>query len=1096
MINLPTAKTSITQLMLFWIYAIFLALMPTLSSAAPPEIKAVGNHLENKATGAVVRLTGVNLPSLQWGAGENLTGSATQILGTWKANIIRLPINQASWNAGGTYLTTIDAMVAQASTANAYILIDLHNGTSIANMPDDATSTTLWPSIANRYKNNPAVLFGIYNEPAGTTDWNIWRNGGTLTAGHTPGAQTILDSIRATGANNLIVAGGIKWASDLSGFMPPTGTYALTDTIGNGVMYDAHIYAWHQWGNWTKFAAMNLYPLLLGECGHDGGDYGGNGSVFGGSSPLLYWTILNDADALGVNFTAWAFHPRGGPSLINDVTNYTPDSFSGQFVLNHILSLRDAAHASTLANPSFETVATTTFTYRPTGASWTFAGNAGIQKTWGNTIAPGSQTAFLQTAAASDAGSNGIDGSISQNVNFVSTGTYTMSFLISQRGTKGYLPVSVLVDGVPITSVSYTPGNVLGVNLVTPVTTAPFTINTTGTHAVKLVATSAVGLDLEALIDNVTITKTAPAWLNDQGFQYPSLTNAAFAYRPTGTFWTWVGNAGIERNALGAPSAAPDGAGINSSGGPQAAFLQTAAALDTGHNTTDGSISQNIEFAAPGGYVISFFASMRTGKTALPIQVLVDGGLVGTITPGTTAFASYSTPTFTIVEPGYHLVTLAATPAPGLDQEAFIDGLKITVPVATVTKPVPIPVACAGFETPSPAFGHGIQPTGTPWTYTGTVVGGFDHAALIMSDGASASNYNGHHAAEGWQAALLTSDGTTAGTISQSINFPSAGTYVINFQTQHGNAYNDPAATSPINVSVGGVPVGTVTPPHAAYYPYTTPSFVITTPGNYTVMLAGTTAKTFLLLDAFNIWRTGAPPNNHYLHANMPITDDWTFNTDWFDAATGGTAGTGTGLNPADYYYTNGLQLRSPGGGGTSITFGGTLLTMNGGSLLLKYQSTSVCTIPNFDSSGGSIQNGNVGTEVLNVTAFDTSGTTATTFDTVAVNRGFNLNFGALTGTGPITFSGHGGGVVLITITDASHYTGTMTFLGTSTSTVTFQNAMTSAGALIINTGNVVTLNANVTFAALTVNGTVYAGGTTYPASTFGFGGTGSITVP
>lgn len=104
---------------------------PSSSSAAPPEIKAVGNHLENKATGTTVRLTGVNLPSLQWGPGENLAPSMTQILGTWKANVVRLNISQASWMAGGSYQTTVDTMVNQASAAGAYIIIDT-NGHVIA----------------------------------------------------------------------------------------------------------------------------------------------------------------------------------------------------------------------------------------------------------------------------------------------------------------------------------------------------------------------------------------------------------------------------------------------------------------------------------------------------------------------------------------------------------------------------------------------------------------------------------------------------------------------------------------------------------------------------------------------------------------------------------------------------------------------------------------------------------------------------------------------------------------------------------------------------------------------------------------------------
>ncbi len=1079
--NLLNALTSLTQLSLFCLSLVFLMFSSPSVCAAPPELHVVANHLENKSTGAVVRLTGVNLPSLDWGPGENLTGSATQILSVWKCNVIRLPISQSKWIAGGSYLTTVDDMVAQVSAANAYVIIDLHTGSSIA-MPDDTTNDTFWPSVANRYKNNPAVIFGLYNEPSATTSWDIWRNGGTIGTTHTPGIQALLTTIRGLGANNVVVADGIKYSSDLTGI---TSGYALTDAgAGDGVVYDAHIYPWHGFSGWCRFAAAGTYPLLLGECGHDGSDSGGDGASFGGNSPLLYWTILSDADALGVNFTAWSFHPRGGPSLIDDTTAYSPASFSGQFVLNHILSLRDATHASTVANPSFESPVTSTFTYRPSGGSWTFAGNAGIQKTWGTAIAPGSQSAFLQTAGGADAGANGIDGSMSQTVNFVSPGTYSMSFLIAQRGTKGVLPVSVSVDGVLISSVAHTPSNVLGANFFSAVTTAPFTINATGNHTIKLTATASAGNDLEALIDNVTITATGPAWLQDQGFRLPNKSNATFGYRPTGTPWTWVGNAGVERNALGAP-AGPDGAGISSSGGAQAAFLQTAAATDTGHGTTDGAISQNVEFAAPGAYAITFQAAQRSGKGALPIQVLVDGNLVGTITPSTTAFAVYTTPAFTLKEPGYHSVQLAATPNATVDNEAFIDGVGVTVPVATVTRLVPIPIACAGFETPSPAFGHGIQPTGTPWTYTGSVVVEFDHAAAIQSDGSSMSNYDGHHASEGWQTAFFTSDGTSAGTISQSINFPSAGTYVINLEIQRGRT-----GSEPVTLSVGGAVVGAITPVHSAFYPYTTAPFVITSPGNYTLLFTGGAVTGFTLIDSVNIWRTGTAPNTWYLHAHQPGTDNWNTLVDWFSAASGGT--NPSAINSADYFDTNGFQLRTPTGS-TSFSFGATVLSMNGGAIYLKYTNPGVATIPELHSSGGTVLNGNTGTLGLNVTNFVNTGTTS--FDVGSNSHGLKLAFGTLSGTGGISFSGHTGGPILLGITDASAYTGTLTFSGTSPSVITFQNAINSSGGLVINTGNSVTLNYALTFDALTVNGTVYTSGT-YSAATLGFTGTGSITVP
>ncbi|MFA6288005.1 MAG: cellulase family glycosylhydrolase [Opitutaceae bacterium] len=867
--------------------------------AAPSQLHSSGNQILNTSN-QPVRLTGVNVPSLEWGSGENITASVAQALGVWKCNIIRLPLDESSWAEGNAYAATVDAVVNQVSAAGAYVILDNHGYYRAR-----AADTAFWTAMANHtlYKNNPAVLFGLFNEPHDIT-WDIWRDGDV----DGPGLQDLLTTVRNAGANNLLVVGGLKYAADISGVL--TGGYALTDTgSGNGILYDMHIYPWHGSGGWA--AAGRTLPILIGECGHDGSDNGGTGTSFGGNSPLLYWQMMNGLNALNQNFTGWSFHPRGGPSLILDQASaYTPASFSGQFVLNNLLSLRDASHESTVLNKGFETPLTSTFVYRPTGANWTFVGNAGIQKTWGAAVTPGVQTAFLQTAAATDSGANSINGSMSQTLNFDATGTYSISFLLAQRSGKTVLPITVSVDGVPISSVAYTPTAAYGLNVFMPTVTAPFTINSTGNHTIKLEATAAAGVDNETLIDNVTVAATGSAFIKDEGFQTKDLaSNGTFAYRPTGGQWTFAGNAGVERNALGAPTNAPVGAGTHSSSGRQGAFLQTAAATDAGENNIDGTITQDIEFAAPGAYKIAFKAASRSGKGNLPIQVLVEGTLVGTVTPTTTAWADYSTPVFAIYSPGSYTVQLAATPSATVDNEAFIDGVLVTVPAAGFTRPTPVPVGDAGFERTSPALVHGAQPVGTAWTYTGQSTDPF--YAGVQSDGSSFSNYDVHHAPEGWQTAFFKSNGTITGTISQAINFPSSGEYVLNFQSQA-----ERGGAEPITIKVDGVVIGTHTPAHKAFYPHTTAPFTVTA-GNHTILFAGGTVTGSAIgtfIDAVNIWPAGPA-------AAEIIVDN--------DDATGVTP-TGT-WTPSTYttgfYDTNYIHDGNTGKGTKSFRFTPTLPT-------------------------------------------------------------------------------------------------------------------------------------------------------------------------
>jgi hypothetical protein len=665
--------------------------------------------------------------------------------------------------------------------------------------------------------------------------------------------QALVGAVRGAGANNLVVAGTPAFCSDFSGL---GNGFGLTDPTGNGIAYDAHIYPWHEWIKagigWVT--AARTFPLLMGEMGHDGTDTGGNGSQFGGSSPTVYWSIeLGAIDALGMSSTAWAFHPFGGPRLITDDTNFTPAATSGLFVLDRLQTYRDAAHAASVPNPGFETPSTNTFTYRPGTTDWTYTGNAGVQRSWGTAV-EGTQTAFLQTAAATDPGADGIDGFIKTTVDFVAQGTYALSFLAATRSGTAPLPMTVTIDDVPISSVAYTPTQVAGTDQFTPITTAPFTINLAGKHKLIVAATASAGADLEALVDVVSVGAIASAVIQDQGFQNPSLLPNSYAYEPTTSLphWTYTGNAGVERDALDAPPA-PEGRGAHSDSGPQAAFLQTAAATDSGATGQDGSISQDIEFAAPGTYQFNFMAVTRTGKGALPIRVLVDGALIATITPAGTAFAAYSTPTFAIDVPGYHAVEFAATASPGADNEAFIDATTITVPNVHTVMPTPVPIADAGFETPSAAgVPHGIQPTaGSPWTFTGTTVGGFGFAAGIQADASSFSAFDGHKAPEGWQTAYLSSDGTATGTISQPVQFPAAGTYVVTYQAQRGRG-----GAIPVTVTIDDTNLGTFTPTHRAFYPVTTDSVTVTAGTHILTFTGGAVSGTdvFTLIDAVNIW--------------------------------------------------------------------------------------------------------------------------------------------------------------------------------------------------------------------------------------------------
>ncbi len=329
---------------------------PVPSLAAPLPLHTQGRDIKD-SSGRVVTLRGVNLPSLEWRAdGENVLQSTRVVLDNWKANLIRLPLSQDRYfgrapdqsDGGAAYRQLVGDVVQLVSDKGAYVLLDLHWsnagvwGQDIGQhkMPD-VNSEIFWIMVAGQYKNNPAVLFDLYNEPNGVS-WEVWRNGGLVTETvtqknaevettrelkyQTPGLQRLVDVIRAAGAYNSLVIGGLDWGYDLTGVM---AGQTISDPKGDGIIYSTHIYTWKgtmpaQWDENAGKLGQTL-PLLVGEFGAEPGERGGEDPSIWVPKMLRY---LQDND---LNWAAWCFHIGATPRLISD-WNYTPTPYFGAYV--------------------------------------------------------------------------------------------------------------------------------------------------------------------------------------------------------------------------------------------------------------------------------------------------------------------------------------------------------------------------------------------------------------------------------------------------------------------------------------------------------------------------------------------------------------------------------------------------------------------------------------------------------------------------------------------------------------------------------------------------------------------------------------------
>ncbi len=332
-----------------------------------------GNHLID-ASGRPLQLRGANISGLEntavqgWASGPegyNNWGDAGlgaepdwSLLRAWHMNAVRLPLNESSWlgdpcvdpgtgvqrnpDPGGNYRATVRRSVADAVAAGLYVILDLHwsapgkfCATGQSQMADQDNSLRFWASVAGVFKDNPAVIFELFNEPFGlnrypvaSSDWAALRDGGLYdhfvhqdsVSGalasmpliwQAAGMQTMLDAVRATGATNVVLAGTMGWNGDLR----PWSLYAPRDPIGQ-LAVAWHVYPWHKdtakpaWsGMGDQFvAAANIttqYPIVITETGL--------------SAPLAQ-SLLPWADGQrSVSYLYWSWNPWGKPyDLIRD----------------------------------------------------------------------------------------------------------------------------------------------------------------------------------------------------------------------------------------------------------------------------------------------------------------------------------------------------------------------------------------------------------------------------------------------------------------------------------------------------------------------------------------------------------------------------------------------------------------------------------------------------------------------------------------------------------------------------------------------------------------------------------------------------------
>ncbi len=315
-------------------------------------MRVQGNQLVDSA-GHALRLRGVNRSGTEyacaqgWGIFDGPSDSASlQAIRSWGANVVRVPLNETCWlsingvnpaYSGSNYRRAISDFVGLLNRSGLLVILELHwsaadtaKALGQAAMPNRDHTPEFWYQVAAAYKGNNHVVFDLFNEPfpddnSDTPEaWRCWRDGGTC-RGMTfqaAGMQQLVDTVRSTGASNVIMLGGVQYSSRLSSWL----AYRPTDPLGN-LAASWHIYNF-SWCNtqtcWDGDAApvAQQVPLVLGELGQDNFATSGNGFV----NSLMDWM-----DARQGSYLAWVWDVWGSP--LDLITSYdgTPTPYGQTF---------------------------------------------------------------------------------------------------------------------------------------------------------------------------------------------------------------------------------------------------------------------------------------------------------------------------------------------------------------------------------------------------------------------------------------------------------------------------------------------------------------------------------------------------------------------------------------------------------------------------------------------------------------------------------------------------------------------------------------------------------------------------------------------
>lgn len=278
-----------------------------------------GTQLVNERGEAVV-LHGMSSHGLHW-FGNFATENAIASTADYGANLFRCAMytGEGGYASNPEIKNTLINAVDSAIRQDMYVIIDWHILSDGDPMTYADKAEEFFAEMAERYGDNPAVLYEICNEPNGGISWD-----GNVK----PYAERIIPVIRSH-SNGVILVGSPTWSQDLH-------EAAKNPIDAENIMYTCHFYA----GTHTEWLRQRIVdcglPVFVSEWGTSAAD--GNGGVY--LDEAQKW--IDFMNERGISWANWSLCDKNESSAAlqsganaDDGISESELSESGKFVFNN-----------------------------------------------------------------------------------------------------------------------------------------------------------------------------------------------------------------------------------------------------------------------------------------------------------------------------------------------------------------------------------------------------------------------------------------------------------------------------------------------------------------------------------------------------------------------------------------------------------------------------------------------------------------------------------------------------------------------------------------------------------------------------------------